>query len=230
MSRVSIMTDDRKSAIALIAGSLGGILTMALHPTAAASLTAEQVGHLSVISGTAHSLAMGSVLLLFLGACGLARRMAAADRISFAAIVTYGFACVAIMIAAAVSGFIVPGIMKHMVRDVPAAEHQWQIVIDGIFQINQAFARVYSVAASIAIILWSVSALRNGGLGRGVAIYGCVVAPLIILGIGIGHLRLDVHGMAVVMLGQTIWFILVGSQLYTFADNLRTEDLHHDTA
>jgi len=43
-------------------------------------------------------------------------------------------------------------------------------------------------------------------------------------------LRLDVHGMAVVMLGQTIWFILVGSQLYTFADNLRTEDLHHDTA
>ena len=224
------MTDDRKSGIALIAGSLGGILTMAIHPTAAASLTAEQVGHLSVISGTAHSLAMVSVLLLFLGACGLARRMAAADRISFAAIVTYGFACVAIMNAAAVSGFIVPAIMKHMVRDVPAAEHQWQIVIDGIFQINQAFARVYSVAASIAIILWSVSALRNGGLGRGVAIYGCVVAPLIILGIGIGHLRLDVHGMAVVMLGQTIWFILVGSQLYTFADNLRTEDLQHDTA
>jgi hypothetical protein len=224
------MTDDRKSGIALIAGSLGGVLTMAIHPTAAASLTAEQVGHLSVISGIAHSLAMVSVLLLFLGACGLARRLAAADRISFAAIVTYGFACVAIMIAAAVSGFIVPGIMKHMVRDVPAAEHQWQIVIDGIFQINQAFARVYSVAASIAIILWSVSALRNGGLGRGVAIYGCVVAPLIIVGIGIGHLRLDVHGMAVVMLGQTIWFILVGSQLYTFADNLRTEDLQHDTA
>jgi len=224
------MTDDRKSGIALIAGSLGGVLTMAIHPTAAASLTAEQVGHLSVISGIAHSLAMVSVLLLFLGACGLARRLAAADRISFAAIVTYGFACVAIMIAAAVSGFIVPGIRKHMVRDVPAAEHQWQIVIDGIFQINQAFARVYSVAASIAIILWSVSALRNGGLGRGVAIYGCVVAPLIIVGIGIGHLRLDVHGMAVVMLGQTIWFILVGSQLYTFADNLRTEDLQHDTA
>jgi hypothetical protein len=103
--------------------------------------------------------------------------------------------------------------MKHMVGDVGDAAHQWQIVIDGIFQINQAFARIYSVAASIAIILWSVSTLRNGGLGRGVAIYGCVVSPLIILGIGIGHLRLDVHGMAVVMLGQVVWFILVGSQL-----------------
>ena len=207
------MTDDRKAGIALIAGSLGGILTMAIHPTGTASLTAEQVAHLSITSGAAHSLAMVSVLALFLGTCGLARRLAAADRISFAAIVTYGFACVAIMIAAAVSGFIVPGIWKHMVRDVPEATHQWQMVITGIFQINQAFARVYSVGASMAIIFWSVSALRNGGLGRNVAIYGCVVSPLIILGIGIGHLRLDVHGMMVVMLGHVIWFIVVGVQL-----------------
>jgi len=36
---------------------------------------------------------------------------------------------------------------------------------------------------------------------------------LIIFGIAIGHLRLDVHGMTVVMLGKVIWFILVGSQL-----------------
>lgn len=213
MSRVSIMTDDRKAGIALIAGSLGGILTMAVHPRGAVSLSAEQVAHLSMASAAAHTLALLSVLLLFLGACGLARRLAAADRISFAAIVTYGFACVAVMIAAAVSGFIVPGIMKHMVRDVPAATHQWEIVIAGIFQINQAFSRIFSVGASMAIILWSVCALRNGGLGRGVAIYGCVVAPLIILGIGIGHLRLDVHGMTVIMAGQVIWYILAGLQL-----------------
>jgi hypothetical protein len=101
-----------------------------------------------------------------------------------------------------------------MLRDAIANEHQWQIVISGIFQINQAFSRIFSVAAALAIILWSVAALRNGGLGRGVAIYGCVVAPLIIVGIGIGHLRLDVHGMAVVMVGQVIWFILVGIQLW----------------
>lgn len=207
------MTDNRKAGIALIAGSLGGILTMAIHPLGMASQTADQVAHLSLISGAAHSLAIVSVLLLFLGACGLTRCIAAPDRISFVAIVTYGFARVAIMIAAAVSGFTVPDLMKHVVRDVADATHQWQIVIDGIFQINQAFARIYSVAAAIAIIHWSVSALRNGGLGRGVAIYGCVVPPLIILGIAIGHLRLDVHGMTLVMLGLVIWFILVESQL-----------------
>ena len=125
-----------------------------------------------------------------------------------------------VMVAAAVSGFIFPDIMKHMVRDIPADTHQWEIAIAGIFQINQAFARIYSVGTSMVIILWSVSALRNGGLGRGVAIYGCVISVLLIVGIGIGHLRLDVHGMAVVMLGQVIWFILVGSQLYSRPTNL----------
>src|SRR5437016_4362631 len=165
------MTDDRKSGIALIAGSLGGILTMAIHPVAAGSLTAEQVAHLSLVSAVAHSIAMVSVLLLFLGACGLTRSIAAADRVAFAAIVTFGFASIAVMVAASVSGFIIPAIMRHMVRDVPAAARQWQIVMDGIFQINQAFSRIYAVAASLAIILWSASALRNGGFGRGIATY-----------------------------------------------------------
>jgi hypothetical protein len=131
------MTDDRKSGIALIAGSLGGILTMAIHPTAGGSLTAEQVEHLSALSGVAHSIAMVSVLLLFLGACGLALRIAAADRISFAALVTFGFACVTVFIATTVSGFIVPEIFKHMVRDVPAAAHQWQIAIAAIFRLTR---------------------------------------------------------------------------------------------
>lgn len=207
------MSDDRKSGIALIAGSLGGILTMAMHPVATGSLTAEQAQHLMELSGVVHSIAMVSVLLLFLGACGLTRRIATGDRLSFAAIVTYGFACVAVLVAAAVSGFIVPATMKYMVRDVPAAAHQWQIVITGIFQINQAFARIYSVAASLAIILWSVSALRSGGFSRGLAVYGCIISVLIIVGIGVGHLQLDVHGMAVIWLGQAIWFILVGSHL-----------------
>src|SRR5215467_824369 len=168
------MTDERKSGIALIAGSVGGIVTMAIHPVAAAgSLTAEQVGHLMALSGLAHSLAMVSALLLFLGACGLGLHIAAADRISFAALVTFGFACVAVFIATVVSGFIVPELFKHMVHDVLAARNQWQITIAGIFEINQAFARIYSMAASLAIILWSASALRNGGFSRGIAIYGC---------------------------------------------------------
>ena len=213
------MTDDRKSGTALIAGSLCGILTMAIHPTGAASLTPGQAAHLALVSGIAHSIAMLSFLLMFLGACGLTRRLAAfartpnPDRLAFAAIVTFGFACVALLIAATVSGFIVPGILRHMARDGAAGAPQYHLIVDAVFQFNQAFARIFSVAASAAIALWSVSALRNGGLGRGIALYGVIVAVLLTAGIVVGHLRLDVHGMAVVVLGQAIWFIVTGAQL-----------------
>ena len=209
------MTDNRKAGIALIAGSLGGILTMAIHPTGGGQLAPEQVAHLAVVSAVAHSIALVSVVVLFLGACGLARSIATADRISFAAIVTFGFACVAIFIAAAVSGFIIPGIMKLMARDTSTGPHAWQIVITGIFQINQAMSRIYSVAASLAIILWSISVLRNSDLSRPIAVYGCLMSVLIIAAVGSGYLRLNIHGMAAVWLAQAVWFVLIGSQLYS---------------
>jgi len=211
------MTDSRKSGIALIAGAIGGIVTMAIHPTAGGAMTPAQVDRLAIVSGIAHGLAIASVVVLFLGACGLARGIAAADRASFAGIVVFGFACGAVFVAATVSGFIIPSIIKHMAHDAPGNAPMWQIVIEGIFQINQAFARIYSVGASAAVILWSVSVLRNGGLSRGVAWYGLIVSALIIVGIGVGHLRLNVHGMAVVWLGQAIWFIAAGVQMCTAA-------------
>jgi hypothetical protein len=212
------MTDNQKSGIALIAGSIGGIVTMAIHPTAGGPMTAAQVDRLAVVSGVAHGLAIASVVILFLGACGVARSLTAADRMSFAGIVVFGFACVAIFVAASVSGFILPAIMQRMAHDVENMR-TWQIVIDGIFQINQAFAQIYSVAASVAVILWSLSILRNGGLSRGVALYGCIVSTLIIVGVGVGHLRLNVHGMAVVWFGQAIWFVMAGIQMWSRQKN-----------
>jgi hypothetical protein len=206
------MTDDRKAGIILIAGSVGAILTMAIHP-GQPWLPSGRMANLIAFSGAAHSLAIVSIALLFLGACGLSSRIASPDRLSFAAVVAYGLACVAALIAAAINGFAIPSVMRHMAHDVPTAAQQWRILIDGLFQVNQAFARIFSVAASAAIILWSMSVMRNGRLGRGIAIYGCIIATLIIVGIGIGHLRLDVHGMAIVALAQVVWFIIVGSQL-----------------
>lgn len=210
------MTDQRKSGIALIVGSLGAIVTMAIHPVGQGSITVEQANHLAIMSGIAHSLALVSVLITFLGAFGLARHLASDDRFSFAAIVTFGFACVAIMIAASVSGFIVPNIIKSMLRDDRSYTHQWNIAIQSIFQINQAFSKLYSIGTSLAIVLWSVAALRNGGLSRVLGLYGIVISATITIGISAGHLRLDVHGMAIVAFTQAVWFLFAAVQLYRF--------------
>jgi Outer membrane efflux protein len=153
------MTDDRKTGIALIVGSVAGVITMAIHPTIAGKLSPDQLGYVVRTSGIAHTLALASVFLLFLGACGLTRKLAAPDRIAISALVTFAFSCVAIMIAATISGWVVPGILKLMARDSPANAVPWQIAMGSIFQINQAMSKVYSVGAALAIILWSTCSL-----------------------------------------------------------------------
>jgi hypothetical protein len=158
-------------------------------------------------------------LLLFLGTCGLAKFLAGPERMAFSALVTYGFAAVAVMIAASVSGWIVPDMMKMMTHDVTANEGTWRIVIASIFRINQAMSRIYSVGAAVAITLWSVCCLRERRLSRGMAIFGCVTAPLIAALIFVGHLRLDVHGMTVVMLSEVIWFVGMGVGLMRASEN-----------
>jgi len=214
LSTVRHMTDNRKSGFALIAGSVGGIVTMAIHPTSAGVLTPAQFERLAAVSAIAHSLAIASFVVMLLGAIGLSMRLTAPDRLAFSGMIVFAVGAFAILIAASVSGFIVPNIMKQMMKDTPAAAPQWHIVIAAIFQINQAFASIYTVAASVAIGLWSISALRNGGILRGLAIYGCVIAPVLIIAVCSGHLRLNVHGMAAVVFSQAIWFIVAGTQLW----------------
>jgi hypothetical protein len=207
------MTDLRKSGLALIIGSIGGIVTMAIHPTASTGLAAAQMQHLALHSAVAHSLAMISNVVMVLGVFGLAQRLRAPDRLAFAGLVVYLFAAVAILIATAVSGFIVPDMMMRMFQDSASAAPQWHIAIVSTFAINQAFAKIYSVAVSAAMVLWSVSALRHGGLGRVIAVYGCVAAPALVIGVCIGMVRLNVLGMTFVVLAQAAWFMWGGVQL-----------------
>ena len=214
------MTDNKKSGIALIAGALSGILVMATHPTAAhASLTPQLVEQLALGSAIVHSLAMAATLALLLGAIGLTRQLASSetsidpDRLAFTGLVVFAFSVVAILLATSVSGFIIPSLWKRMFQDTAANAAQWQIAVATVFQFNQTFAAIYSVAASAAIVLWSVSGLRHGSLSRGISIYGCILPPIVIVLIAVGHLRLDVHGMGAVVLVHAIWFVIVGARL-----------------
>ena len=206
------MTDTRKAGLALLFGTLGALLTMALHPVApTAQLTPTQLQHLAVASAVAHSIAIASFIATFLGAAGLTRHLTPSSpsptRLPSAALAFYAFACVAILIATAVSGFILPTLLRHMAHDGPAYLATWHIVLDAIFQFNQAFARIYTVLVSAAILLWSVSALRTAALPRAVSLYGIVAPVILILLIAIGHLHLDVHGMLAVVIAHTLWFL-----------------------
>jgi hypothetical protein len=209
------MTEDRKSGLALIAGSIGLIITMALHPTGHDLLAPGQFDGIARLIVAVHTLALASIPVMFLGTLGLSRRLATPDKVSVCALVAYGFAGIAAMNAAALSGLVAPGLARQMAAATPGSEttNLWSVLFTYNGFLNQAFAMVFVVASSVALTLWSASILRNGVLTRGVGVYGCVLGPLTVVAVLSGHLRLNVHGFGLVVLGQAIWFVIVGVSL-----------------
>ncbi len=211
-SKFRAMTDDRKSGLALIAGMVGTIITMALHPTGH-DLTAGQFASVAQLNVAVHSLALVCIPILFLGVLGLTRRLDAPNRLALAALVFFGFAEVAIMIAATASGLIATGLIHHIAAD-PGMADMWRAVLTLNGHLNQAFALVFVVASSVAIVLWSAAILKGRAVARWLGIYGCILGPLTVLAVLSGHLRLNVHGLGLVVLGQAVWFISAAVMLY----------------
>jgi hypothetical protein len=208
------MIDNRKAGIALIAGAVGGIVTMLLHPTSHDLFMPGHLAAISHLSGAVHTLATASMPLLFLGGLALSRRLASTDHIAVAALVVFGFALAAEMVGAVISGFVAGGVAVEMIASSPPASDEWRILFNYSGRLNQAFIGVFVVASSTAITLWSASIVRSRRLATGVGIYGLFLGVATIIAFMSGHLRLDVHGFGLVVFIQAVWYISVGVLLW----------------
>ncbi len=221
------MNDNRTGGALLVAGSVAGLITMVLHPVApheGVLSSPQALATLAMVSRAVHGLALVGVVMLFLGALALTRQLAAQSRRALAALVVFGFAAVAILIAGAMSGFVGADILSRMVEGDPKLESR-RMLLDYTFRINQAFAGMYTVGTCAAIFLWSLEMVRTRRLSQPLGWYGLVVSPVIVLALFSGNLPLNVHGMGLVVLTQSIWFVSAGCLLVRAVD---AED-HRDT-
>lgn len=202
------MTRDAMYGGALVAGALAGMTTMLLHPTG--SQLIADVQHVAPLGLAVHALALAALPVSFFGAIGLTRALGGEGDAALAALVAYAMASVAVMIAAVASGLLAPNLAGQMVASSGAEHDLAAAFFHYTGSVNQAFAKVYVVAASTAILLWSFAILAHGRLARGAGIYGALVGILALLALAIGHLRLDVHGFGAVVLSQGVWFIAIG--------------------
>ena len=76
--------------------------------------------------------------------------------------------------------------------------------------INQAFAKIFVVASSAAIGLWSCMIVRGRVLPMALGIYGVLVAGGVLIGMMSGHLSLDAHGFGLIIFSQAIWLVTAG--------------------
>ena len=187
------------------------IITMISHP--GGKISPAEVDHVARMLIGVHSLAMASIPVIFLGAWGMSRRIGGADRLAWAGLVLYAVASIAVMNAAVCDGLLAPNLIRQIVSATPETRDGSRLVMNYNFQMNQAFARVYAVASSLAVVLWAVSILRNRTLGRGVGIYGVVLGAVTVAGIFSGFLTPDRHGFGMLIFGQAIWFLIVAAGL-----------------
>lgn len=187
------------------------IITMAFHPRGPVGPGEVDSVVRNLIA--VHSLALASLPVLFLGTWGLSRRLAAADRLAMAALVLYACASVVVMNAAVFDGLVAPNLIRKIVAATAETREGWRMLFNYNFQLNQAFARLYAVASSLAMVLWSAAILRGGALNRGLGIYGLVLGPTTVVGVFSGRLNPDVHGFGLIILAQALWFVVAGMLL-----------------
>jgi hypothetical protein len=206
----------RRAGIVLIGASLLSIVMMAHHPHAAsqgaAEIAAEIVDKASIarfVHGALIAL-LGAQLFAFVEFCRLLDRDRATVRLGF---VAYAAGIGAMTGAALISGFLVPDLAARYAAlgasDLDVFRHLLRLCMAG----NQVLAKFGVVAMSIGIVAWSIALFRRA---RGNAWVGAIgllagLAPAIALLCGV--LVLDVPGMTLVVVLQTIWNLAVGIQL-----------------
>jgi hypothetical protein len=187
---------------------------MISHP--GGKISPADVDHVARMLIVVHSLALASIPIIFLGAWGMTRRISGADRLAWTGLVLYALASIAVMNAAVCDGLMAPTLIRKIVAATAETRDVWQTLMNFNFQLNQAFARVYAVGSSLAVVLWSMSILRYRALGLGVGIYGVVLGVATTVGICSGFLTPDRHGFGMLVFGQAIWFLVVAGRLWIF--------------
>jgi hypothetical protein len=204
---------DRTSGVALIAGSIGVLATISLHPLGQGLFdpaTYESVTrHLMVV----HSIALLSLPLWFLGAIGLSRRLDSGGHAAIVPLTFYGFALAAMLSCVTFDGLVMPGLAREIVNAAPGAGQAWRVAFNANEIVAMAFLHVFQVASSLALILWSVMMVRKGTLSRGLGYLGMLVGAATLLALLAGHLDRSHHAFALSILLQNAWLIAVGVAL-----------------
>ena len=210
------MGNDRAGGFALMVGSAGLIITLALHPSGHELFIPGQWEAAARKLTAVHSLALVCLPFLFLGALGLSRRQGWDDHWGRAALIFYGFSMAAVMTGVVLDGLVSPDLAREIVGATGTAGQGWRIALNYNSLLDMAFMRVFVVASSVAIGLWSTSMMRAREFGRAGGIYGLILTTATVVVLFSGLMGRYEHLFGIVFAGQAIWFFSAGLSLYGY--------------
>jgi hypothetical protein len=208
------MSTNRTAAIALLTGSFGGLVTMALHPTGHDLVRNASAGAPNTLVTAVHMLALLAQPLVLAGALALTLRLRARRDLAVGAYVFFALASVAAIIATAASGVLAPSVLRGLADADEPTRAAMLSALRYTGLLNRTFATIYVMLSGVAILLWSGAVLAGRELPRALGVYGLLLGVALLLGIATGHLRLDIHGFGLVVLGEGVWMAWAAAQLW----------------
>lgn len=205
------MRHEKLSGGALVLGALAVMVTMVFHPSGGDLVAAgDGAAHAARAGVMTHALALASFPVSLIGAIGLSRRLSRDGALTLVPLVVYAMALVAAISATVASGLV----GSEIAQRVATAEGARREVVGALFLytglVNRAFAGVFVVASSAAVLLWSLEILARRTFPFWMGVAGAVISTLTLLAYLSGHVRLDVHGFGMLVFAQSAWFIAAG--------------------
>lgn len=201
------MKPNRTAGAAIIVGSIGFVVTMAIHPTGGDH---EKLAREARLAVGAHTLAIVCVWLQAYGFLGFTRLMRSRRFLAEAGFVAFAIAAVCGILATTVSGILGPALHERAAAADPAEHAVWRVVFSYNFRLNAALTQVFIAAVSVAVTIWSLTVLRisRGWTGLGAA--GIVIGIVALFVLFTGHIRNNVHDVGIFVVAISAWTIALG--------------------
>lgn len=209
------MRDTTIYGSALIIGALGMLVTMVLHPTGPEIRSAgTNAAHAIEVAVYVHALAISTLPVGFFGFMGLSRQLGGNGVATQFPLILYGFSSLTGMCAGVFSGFGATQVVKQILKtDEPNANQFLQLIYQYNGTMNQGFAKVMFVSLAFAIVIWSVRLLQANGMGKAIGAAGIILGSSSLLAFVFGLLRLDVYGLGLFVLANSIWTLALAAWL-----------------
>ena len=217
--------------IALIAASVLEIPVMMHHPSVRTPDVVQSIARLrevASVSAWVHGLLIALMLVGFFGLTEFSLRRGIRRPLIRAGLTAYAFGVVAMIMATSVSGFVTAAVAAR----VPATTATDLSIAGDLFilcgVLSRTMANLATVLMSAAIIAWSLDFFRRAGFERVLGVVGIIVGVWTFVALITGALQLDVHGMLLVVVLQSMWVAGVGLLLLKDAASSHRYDGSHD--
>lgn len=200
-------TIEKHAGISMIIGALLATITMVLHPVGG---NIEHLIKISPVIMTSHIIALFSVPFMLFGFWGLTQRIGLNNTFSVMALITGSLGLVAVLIAGAINGLVVPFFVDTLKDASPEKLEMAETVLSYGFSLNKAFDYIFIGAICEAFLLWSIAILKTKLFPKWIAMLGVTLGIGFLIALVSGFALVDLHGFRIFIFGIVLWIAAMG--------------------